>query len=92
MHHQCMFDGDESNEVRDWFVQELVHPIHWNCPHPDDLPGHAVRRNDQKWPPESRAACVWDIQRSQNSAGYLTIRDRSGRKIRRLYSYGPVCG
>ena len=39
MDHQCMFDGDESNEVRDWFVQELVHPIHWNCPHPDDLPG-----------------------------------------------------
>ena len=84
VHASSMFNGDEDNEVREWFVQELVHPIHWNCPHPDDLPGP---EDSKQFDETIRNGLrdlrlrVWDIQRSQNSAGYLTIRDRSDRKI-----------
>ena len=30
VHASSILNGDEDNEVRDWFVQELVHPINWN--------------------------------------------------------------
>jgi hypothetical protein len=82
MHHQC--STVMRTKVRDWFVQELVHPpINWNFPHPYDLPGpEDSKQFDEKIRNGLRnlGLRVWDIQRSQNSARYLTIRDR-GRKI-----------
>ena len=50
----------------------------------DDLPGpEDSKQFDEKIRNGLRnlGLRVWDIQRSQNNAGYLTIRDRSGRKI-----------
>eukprot|EP00597_Dinobryon_sp_UTEXLB2267_P001936 CAMPEP_0170072496 /NCGR_PEP_ID=MMETSP0019_2-20121128/10122_1 /TAXON_ID=98059 /ORGANISM="Dinobryon sp., Strain UTEXLB2267" /LENGTH=180 /DNA_ID=CAMNT_0010281501 /DNA_START=417 /DNA_END=959 /DNA_ORIENTATION=+ len=79
-----MFNGDDNNEVIDWFEQQLVHPILWECPHPDDLPGpedSATFDEMIKGSIRNLGLRVWDIQRNQYSTGYLTIRDGRGQKI-----------
>ena len=79
MHHQC------STVMRTMKLEiGLYKPTNWNYPHPDDLPGpEDSKQFDEKIRNGLRnlGLRMWDIQRSQNSAGYLTIRHRSGRKI-----------
>jgi len=84
VHASSMFNGDDNNEVIDWFEQQLVHPILWECPHPDDLPGpedSATFDEMIKGSIRNLGLRVWDIQRNQYSTGYLTIRDGRGQKI-----------
>lgn len=84
VHASSMFNGDDNGEISEWFHEQLVHPIPWECPHPDDLPDpEDSRMFDEmiKGRIRNLGLRVWDIQRSQNSTGYLTIRDARGRKI-----------
>ncbi len=84
VHASSMFNGDDNYEVIDWFEQQLAYPILWECPHPDDLPGPEDSSTfDERIKGSIRnlGLRVWDTQRSQNSTGYLTIRDGRGRKI-----------
>eukprot|EP01036_Dinobryon_divergens_P040777 gene40777-53957_t len=79
-----MFNDDDNDEVIYWFEQQLVHPILWECPHPDDLPDpkDSLLFDERiKGSIRNLGLRVWDIQRSQSSTGYLTIRDGRDRKI-----------
>jgi hypothetical protein len=79
-----MFNGDDNDEEIDWFKQQLVHPMLWECPHPDYLPGAEDSNTfDERIKGSIRnlGLRIWDIQHNQNIAGYLTIRDGRDRKI-----------
>lgn len=76
VHASSMFNGDEDDSVKNWFNLSLVHPIPWECPHPNELP----LLNDSRLfvdyfdQIQAHGLRIWDIQRQQNSTGYLTVR------------------
>jgi hypothetical protein len=77
IHASSMFNGDNGGEIEAWFRLNIVDPISWDCPHPDDAFPPDSSRRFQDYIPDIRSFGfqVWDIQNNQNSTGYLNIRN-----------------
>jgi hypothetical protein len=74
VHASTMFSGDSKEEIVLWFRKNLVSPIYWDLPHPEDISLDAPNNFDSYIPLLlANDFKVWNIQQNHHATGYLHL-------------------